>query len=452
MKKRFDYLVVGLGKTGVAIATVFDSLNVEYKITDTRPLSEIKDRLESKPTLKKRFVEYNKLGDDFENVVVSPGVSFNDKLIQNAIKNNLNVISEIELAYQMFPRKIIAVTGTNGKTTTTTIIGEILKSNFKNVIIAGNIGYPLIEACAKTTKDTIVVAEVSSYQLEGIKNFKPFISICLNIGEDHLDWHGSFENYIRAKGKIFKNQRENDFAILNFDDKNVRLISENCKAKKVYFSTKSSSCQVFFKDKAIYFLEEGEKTKVVEEEEILLKGRHNMENIMSSISACYIMGISLKTIKKELIKFKPIDYRIEVVGEVGGRIFVNDSKSTNVSSTKSAIETFKEEKVLIIGGKDKGLNLLPLVESINKNKVKSVIVIGNDAKSIANLLIENEFRSIYCVDSMKDAVIKAYFIAEPKEIILFSPGFPSFDKYKDYVERGRDFTEKVKSLTTIFNP
>jgi UDP-N-acetylmuramoylalanine--D-glutamate ligase len=423
--KNIKVTIFGLAKSGLAAAKRLHALGARVFVT------ELKKEVAEAQELKDLGIEYELGGhspksiEAAELIVVSPGIHLDLPLLLAAKKRNIAVISELELAYRLITKPLIALTGTNGKTTTVTLIGEMLMAGGLKTIVAGNIGFPLIEI-NETGLDYIVV-EVSSYQLEGCIEFHPQISLILNIQPDHLERHGSMEEYIKQKERIFMNQSGDDCLIYNEDDPLVKKMARNCCCKTIGFA----------KDKA-------NKIITLPPEEIKIPGRHNLENALAAAQAAYLCGVSKATVAKVLKTFPGVEHRIEFVAEIDGVAYYNDSKGTNPDSTIVAIETFAaKDLVLILGGRDKGTDLTPLVRLI-KEKVKAVVLIGEAAKRFTKALKQTGYNSIYQADfSLPTAVHKARELAAAGDLILFSPACASFDMFNNYEERGSKFKELV---------
>jgi UDP-N-acetylmuramoylalanine--D-glutamate ligase len=376
-------------------------------------------------------------------IVVSPGVDLNIEPIQKALEKGIRIISEIELAYHFIHIPIIAVTGTNGKTTTTLLIGEMVKEAGKRVGVGGNVGDPLILFADGGDRWEVLVVEISSFQLEAIEAFRPRFSILLNITEDHLDRYRQYEDYIEAKVRIFMNQNSGDVAVLNRDDPIVMRYEAKVKAKKVFFSLKESLKEgVFFEDQSIVF-RVGNKEENYSLAEVSLKGIHNVENMMAAISASRILGCTKKEIESVLARFEGLEHRVEFVREIEGVRFYNDSKGTNVGSVVKSLQSFSEPIVLIAGGKDKKGDLSPLRELI-RNRVKQLILIGEAKERMGREL--GRGTDTVVAKTMEEAVTLAYQSAKRGEVVLLSPACSSFDMFKDYKERGRIFKEAVRRL------
>jgi len=439
-------LVVGLARTGIATAKFLKTKGSLVTTTEVRPKEEMKEAVQE---LKGMDISTEWDGHQTETslkqdiIVVSPGVDLSIKPIQNAIQHKVRVISEIELAYHFIEVPIIAVTGTNGKTTTTLLIGEMLKEDGKKVGVGGNVGEPLILFADGKDRWEVLVVEISSFQLEAIEDFHPRISILLNITEDHLDRYSSYDDYIGAKVRIFTNQNSGDLAVLNKDDPVVMEHRERVKAKKVLFSLReklkegasSNGRTIFLKFEGI-----GEEYSLAQSP---LKGIHNVENMMAALTTARIFGCSKKAIQDALNRFEGLEHRLEFVREIEGIRFYNDSKGTNVGSVVKSLQSFSEPVILIAGGKDKNGDLSPLKELIQK-RVKHLILIG-EAKERMNRELGG-LTDTHMVKTMKEAVLLARKEAMGGEVVLLSPACSSFDMFKDYKERGKVFKEAVNHL------
>jgi len=374
--------------------------------------------------------------------VLSPGVPSDIPILKQAKKMNIPVIGEIELAYSFLKKPIIAVTGTNGKTTTTALIGKMLKDNGYKAAVAGNIGYPLISV--NDSKLDYIVAEISSYQLETIKEFKPWISVILNITEDHLTRHKTMKEYVKAKAVIFKNQGKKDHLIFNADDKRVVKISRHAKCNKIAFSRVTyPKGGAFIKDKIIYF----KNKKICAVDDIRIKGEHNIENSLAAVSAAMLCNVPPASIRKTLIKFKGVEHRIEYVKKTGGVSFYNDSKGTNPDSTIVAIRTIypAHDIVLILGGRDKMTDLTQMCKEV-KEHVKEVVLLGEAKSRFMKNLKKYGYKRIHEAGNFADAVRRSYKLAVPGDAVLLSPACASFDMFKNFEERGKVFKKIVANI------
>ncbi|MFN3967153.1 MAG: UDP-N-acetylmuramoyl-L-alanine--D-glutamate ligase, partial [Endomicrobiia bacterium] len=437
MKKKVS--VLGLGRTGVSVANLLYSSGYDVFVSEILPLEKIKNSIKLlNPNIKYETGIHSNKVLDAEFIVKSPGIPKNIPILIEARKKKIEILSELEVAFNNInPKLIIAITGTNGKTTVTTLIGEIFKNSGADTIVAGNIGTPLSDFVQKITRNTVVVLEVSSYQLENIKKFRPDISCVLNITPDHLEHHLTMEEYISAKKNIFINQTKNDYCILNFDDEITRSFANLCKSKVFYFSYKNN-----LKEGAFY---DGEKFNIninnrKEKFAVSLKipGRHNIENAVVSAIVAYLCNVPIDIIVSTLNNFNGVEHRLEFVKEINGVRYINDSKSTNVGSTSVALEAFQKNKniILIMGGRDKGSPYTPLIPLV-KEKVKHLLLIGEAATRI-----ESELKGsteIFNCGNLFNAVKYAREIAKTGDIVLLSPGCSSFDQFENFEHRGKEF-------------
>jgi len=443
-----NVLVLGLARSGVAAAVELTNLGAKVTASDIKPKSEIKDAalLESKGVRLVLGEHPLMLLDECDLIVLSPGIPNDIKILDKARKRDIPIISELELGYWFAKAPIIAVTGTNGKTTTTTLIGEILKNDGKNITLAGNIGIPLVKEVEKDNSKDYFVVEVSSFQLENIMHFKPKISVILNITEDHLNRHKTFENYIETKARIFENQTEEDYAVLNFDDPIVRSFTKRIKAKIMFFSRKEELPRgIYVKNGVIVIKENGRIYPLLKAEELGIKGNHNLENALAAASVAWICRINLNNLAETLKNFHGVEHRLEFVAEIGKIKFINDSKATNPDSAQKAIEALNEPIILIAGGYDKKSDYTNFVKAFN-GKVKKLILIGATADDIEETAKRHGFFNIQRADSLQQAVILAYKAASSGDVVLLSPACASWDMFKSFEERGRIFKETVYSL------
>jgi UDP-N-acetylmuramoylalanine--D-glutamate ligase len=440
-------VVIGMGKTGIASARFLGKQGAKVVVTDEKPFDQW--GVEFKKIAKEKWLEvgdYNDISvlEDTKMVVTSPGIPPDNKLLVAAVKKNISVVSEIELACWFIKIPIIAVTGTNGKTTTTTLLGKILQSSGKKVFVGGNIGNPLIEYAETVQNDDFIVAEISSFQLQWIDRFRPFIALLLNITCDHINYHGSFDEYRRIKARVFANQTNKDFAILNAADPEQDGMADFIKARTVKFSSKDVLPEgIFVKNKKIVL-----KMPGMDEENYLLSivnlpGSHNVENVMAAIIAARFCGCAQEDIIAAVSAFRGLPHRIEFAGEKKSVKFYDDSKGTNVGSVLRALETFSHPVILLLGGRDKDgdfESLRPLL----KAKTKKVILFGEARDRIASLI--GGAIPILKKTKLKDAIESGYKEAGPGDVILLSPGCASFDEFANYKERGNYFKDVVRNL------
>ncbi|MGR6115251.1 UDP-N-acetylmuramoyl-L-alanine--D-glutamate ligase [Aeribacillus composti] len=440
-----NVLVLGLAKSGLRAAKLLHKLGARVTVNDMKPY-EANDDVKELESLGIKLI----LGEHPEQlleehnidiVVKNPGIPYTNPIVQKAASQNIPVITEVELAYQISEAEIIAITGSNGKTTTTTLIYEMLKADGKQPLLAGNIGNVACEVVQEATKEQIVVMEVSSFQLLGTIHFKPSVAVLLNIFNAHLDYHGTRENYMQAKGKIFSNQDDQSVAVINSDDQDVVRLSELSNGKKIYFSTnKEVSNGAYIQNESIWY--DGEK--IIDIKDIALVGKHNLENILAAICAVKAKNVGNKAIQKVLASFSGVKHRLQYVGEVSGRKFYNDSKATNILATTKALEAFSSPVVLLAGGLDRGNEFDELIPYLKH--VKAVITFGQTAPKIKKAAKKAGIELIEHVDNVEQAVFAAFRISDIGDVILLSPACASWDQYKTFEERGDIFINAVHKL------
>lgn len=443
-------LLVGLAKTGVSTIKHLDKLGANIIVNDIKNEEQLKDILCELESLKN--VEYI-LGyhpeniDDIDMVIVSPGVPLDLPFIIKIKEANIELIGEVELAYRLSNGPtFIGITGTNGKTTTTSLVGEIFKSSKVDTYIVGNIGNPVIDTVGVANENSVLVTELSSFQLESINTFRPKVSAILNFTEDHMNRHHTMENYIEAKSNIFMNQDSSDFCVLNYDDEKVRDLDEKIKAKKIFFSRKDQIEGGIYLDKNNnIIIDIDEKIELLNKSELSLPGNHNLENCMAAIAIVYVSNVELEVIKKVLTSFAAVVHRQEFVRNLNDIMFVNDSKGTNPDSTIKAIESYDRPIILIAGGKDKQSSFDELLDKA-KGRVKALVLLGETSSIIEKCAKEKGFERIYKVKDMKEAVNKSYEIAVKDDVVLLSPACASWDMYKSFEVRGDDFKDNVADL------
>ncbi len=439
-------LVVGLARTGLATAKFLKAKGSMVSTTEMKPREEMREaiqELEGEGFLMEWGGHQTETFLKQDLIVVSPGVDLKIEPIQAAAKKGIRILSEIELASQFIDIPIIAVTGTNGKTTTTLLIGEMLKEEGKKVGVGGNVGDPLILFAEGRDRWEVLVVEISSFQLEAIEDFRPKISVLLNITEDHLDRYTGYEEYIEAKARIFANQNSGDVAVLNGDDPIVLGFREKVKAKKILFSLRKRLSEGAYANGDNIILKLGAKEEKYSLAKTPLKGIHNVENMMAALTTARVYGCSKKAIETVLNRFEGLEHRLEFVREIKGVRFYNDSKGTNVGSVVKSLQSFSEPVILIAGGKDKNGDLNPLRELI-QSRVKQLILIG-EAKERMNREL-GDLTDTAMTKTLEEAVLLAYQTAKKGDVVLLSPACSSFDMFKDYKERGKVFKDAVRGL------
>ena len=441
-------LILGLARSGIAAAMELISLGAKVTASDMKSREELEDTafLESRGVRLVCGGHPLTLLNKCDLIVLSPGVPSDLEILDEARKRDISVISELELGYRFAKAPIIAVTGTNGKTTTTTLIGEILKNDGRNITLAGNIGIPLVREVEKAENKDYLVVEVSSFQLENIMHFKPKISVILNITEDHLNRHKTFENYIKAKARILENQTEEDYAVLNYDDPIARSFVKRIKPKIMFFSQKEELIRgIYVKNGVIVIRENGKIYPILKAGELGIKGSHNLENALAAVCVAWIARINLNNMAETLKDFHGVEHRLEFVANIAGVKFINDSKATNPDAAQKAIEALKEPIVLIAGGYDKKSDYSSFVKAFNE-KVKHLILIGDTAQAIESTARKSGFVDVEKSNSLQEAVKLAYNRAAPGDVVLLSPACASWDMFESFEERGRIFKETVHSL------
>ena len=448
-------LVVGMARSGLAAARYLLRQGAVLVVNDSKSQEDLKDicqELESMGDV--RFI----LGrnpnidevEDIDMAVVSPGVPLDLDYIMAIKMNRKKVISEIELAYQAGLKKnirFVGITGTNGKTTTTSLVGEIFKAQGVETYVVGNIGNPAIEAVEMAGDGAVLVTELSSFQLESIDMFSPTASTVLNLTEDHLNRHHTMENYAMAKARIFENQVDDTVCILNYDDPITRSMAEGCHADVVFFSRKDKFERGIYldDDNNIIVNNEIEEIALLKADQLSLPGGHNLENCMAAIGLTLALGVEIEVLVKVLKTFKAVEHRLEYVDTVKGVKYVNDSKGTNPDSTIKAVQSYNDPIILIAGGYDKGSDFNELFE-IAKDYVRSVVILGQTGDLIEETARKHGFTDLYRVNDLKEAVEKSAQIAKEKDIVLLSPACASWGMYNNYEERGREFKKLVADL------
>ena len=449
MKTVFEYqhkkiLVLGLARSGVSAAQLLHKLGAFVTVNDYKPLHEN----EEAQSLLQQGIKVicgchpiELLDEGFELIVKNPGIPYTNPIVEEGLKRKIPIITEVEIAYKVSEADFVSITGTNGKTTTTTLVYEMLNAGQLQTRVAGNIGTPVSEVVMDATSQEKIVLELSSFQLMGVKTFKPKIAILTNLYEAHLDYHGTREAYVEAKMNITKNQDESDFFIVNFDQEECIEQSKKSRAQIVPFSVKKVvENGAYLKDGVIYFGGE----KVVQQEEIVLPGNHNIENILAAICAAKLLHVSNHAIREVLSTFKGVKHRLQFVRELNGRRFYNDSKATNILASKMALSSFTEPVILLAGGLDRGNGFEELIPSL-KN-VKALITFGQTASKLMDAGKLAGIETIKRVDNVEKAVPLAYSLSEIGDVILLSPACASWDQYKTFEVRGDIFIETVHKL------
>ncbi len=432
-------LILGMARSGYAVAKILAKKN-EVLVTDMKEQDKKHVKELQKLNVEVVITENPEslLDDSYDMVVKNPGIKPTHSLVLKAEELKIMVTNEVEVAYSFLKKNtIIAVTGSNGKTTTTTIIYEFLKKAREKCILGGNIGIPVSDL-VKKAKNKILVLEISCQQLNDIITFKPNIGVLTNLSEVHIDHFGTYEKYKEVKVRLFKNQTSNDLAIINKENKDSIEATKNIASTKLYFSSERQA-DCCLKDGAIYYKDE----KIIEIKEIKIKGTHNLENIMCAIAVVKQFAVSNEVIKKVLKKFNGVEHRIEFVKELNDRKFYNDSKATNVKSTIVALKAFQTPVLLILGGLDRKLPFDELKDYVKH--VKCIFCYGETKMKIAAFAKQVNVKCIV-LNNLEEATLKAYEASEKDDTILLSPACASWDQFKDMEERGRKFKEYVRRL------
>ena len=444
-----NVLVFGLARSGISAIKLLKNIGSNVIAYDSKNIERLKEELE---VINKYEVEYHfgefpvEVLDRICLIVLSPGVPTDLQIFDIAKNKGIPVWSEVELAYNISYGRLVAITGTNGKTTTTTLVGEIMKAYFEKVFVVGNIGLPFSEVALKTDDDTVIVAEISSFQLETIKSFQPDISCILNITPDHLNRHKTMDNYILMKKQILVNQDENQICVLNYDDEIVKELYNGLTVKTFFFSRKHTLAEgVYLENDNIVISNQGKKEVLCNLNELKMLGEHNIENIMAAIAISTQLGVPLSIITKIVTTFTGVEHRIEFVANINDIDFYNDSKATNPDSAIAGIKAMVRKTILIAGGMDKKSDFDEWILSFD-NKVKYLVLFGETKQLIADTAKKYGFNKIEMVNDLKEAVAKSFLLAKKGECILLSPACASWDMFTSYEERGKLFKEYVVSL------
>ncbi len=451
-------LVIGAARSGLAATRLLLNHGYSVVLTDNRdPEAIAKEFPMIEQDLKKLVNKKNQslelvFGEqinperlnEFEFIVTSPGVPETVPIIQEADKAGVQILAEPELAYRFSKTPFIAITGTNGKTTTTTLTGEIFKNSGRETKVVGNIGDAVSNHVDKTDENAIFVTEIGSFQLSRCYDFKPEGSLILNITPDHLDRHKTMQNYINAKARIYQSQDENDFVILNLDDKNTKNLAQNSPVKKYYISLKQEVTNgAYLKDGQCYLKINNKTIPLISQEEIAIKGLHNVQNVLGASLLTYLAGVDLNVIQQTLKEFKGVEHRQEVVGEFNGIKYINDSKGTNTDAAIIAIDAMDRPTILIAGGYDKKEDYTKFAKKI-KEKVKQVILLGVTKDDIKNSLENEDYHNYILTESFEEAVATAKENAQNGDVVLLSPACASWDMFDNYEQRGELFKQLVR--------
>jgi UDP-N-acetylmuramoylalanine--D-glutamate ligase len=445
--KRQKFLVLGLSKSGEAISEYLLKGGGQVFVYDDVESEKVRKIVEKLKALGGIALEQGTLMESVEKcdvLVLSPGVPIDHPLAVAFKRAKKAVVGETEIAARAFKGLAVAVTGTNGKTTTVSMIEKTLRDSGMDAIACGNIGAPMIGVLGKG-EETVAVAEISSFQLETLNSFCPHVAVILNVTEDHLNRHYNMENYIFLKRKLLKNLTESEYAVLNYDDPTVRAFAEGVKAKVLWFSVRERVEGAYFNAGDLYYFDE----KILSADEMLLSGVHNVHNALAAIVCAKILGVATENIANSLKTFKGIKHRVETVACVDGVAYVDDSKGTNVDATLKAVACMKRETVLLLGGKDKGYDYGLLFSGLKASKVVRAILYGENRYSLLSAARAKGFENVSLCPSFEEAVGLSRLLATDGQTVLLSPASASFDAFSGYEERGDRFCEIVGGFARL---
>ena len=439
-------LVVGAGKSGLAVARFLKKKNSVAVITDQSQSPELIREIEQ-IGVGHMLGQYPDVGKEaFDLVVVSPGVPLSVSPVDMAYKLGIQVIGELELASRFTLSPIVAITGTNGKTTTTSLIGEIFKNAGIKTLVAGNIGLPLVTEVEKYDADDVIIAEVSSFQLETTVQFRPTVAVILNITPDHLDRHGNMENYVAAKANIFKKQIPSDYTVLNYDDPLTAELAAKVPGSVIFFSRRHILDRgVFVRNMELVVALNDHEKIICRVDEVKIPGAHNLENALAAVAAGFAMGVRQEILAHTLKTFPGVEHRLEFVAEINGVRYINDSKGTNPDASIKGLEAYSQPIVLIAGGRNKGSDFTGFMRVV-KAKARVMVVVGECAHELLEAAQTVGFGDVLKASDFSEAVKLASQAACPGDVVLLSPACASWDMFKNYEERGRLFKEIVKGL------
>ncbi len=443
-------LVFGAGKSGISAVRLLQKQSADVILYDSNT-NLTKNDFQDKFEIDQNFTLVTgdleqKVIDAVDLLVISPGVALDHPDVLRITAKGIPVWGEIELAYRFAKGKIIGITGTNGKTTTTTLVGEIMNTHFDEVYVVGNIGNPYTEVAMETTDKAVSVIELSSFQLETIEEFKPDVSAILNITPDHLNRHHTMENYIAAKVNVAKNQTMQEVCILNYEDDILRETGKRLGTRVLYYSSKVKlEDGLYLEGDDIWYSVAGKRQLVCNINELKILGKHNYENVMAAVGMAVSMGVPMDKIHTALIHFRAVEHRIEYVETINGVTYYNDSKGTNPDASIKAVQAMRTPTIVIGGGYDKKVPFDEWIESFD-GKVRYLILLGQTREQIAETAKQHGFRDIIMVEDLKEAVKVAAEKAEPGDAVLLSPACASWGMFDNYEQRGRLFKEYVREL------
>lgn len=442
-------VVLGAGISGISVARILQQLGASVVVSDAKPIEQFEQdftELQASGVGLALGKQNEELLDGIDYLVMSPGISIYIPLVSVARKRGISVISEVEVAYRLSEAPMIAITGTNGKTTTTTMVGEMLKTTGRQIGVGGNIGAALSEQALEVRSDGFVVAEISSFQLEGVTRFRPRIAVILNLTPDHLDRHRTMEVYQQMKEQVFSRQQASDYLVLNYDDIAVRGMAKRALGKVVYFSRQQLLDEgIYVENGKIRLNLDGKKTDICAVNDIKIKGGHNVENALAACAVAYIVGVRPDAITKVLKTFSGVEHRMEPVAEIAGVEYYNDSKATNPESSIKALEAFEGRIILIAGGRDKNTDLTEFMK-LAKERVDHMILLGEAKQRFVEAAAQQGVKNIHKVATFGEAVTLAHKLAQPPQVVVLSPACASYDMFNNYEERGKAFKDLVCRL------
>ncbi len=440
-------LVIGMAKSGLAAVEKLLSLGAIVTACDINKNKNVLKSSEKFSLLGAKVIcGHYPSASDFDMIIPSPVIPATNQVIVEAKKKKIPVISEIELGFTLTKKKIIAITGTNGKTTITAMLDHLLRHSGRRSLAVGNIGLAFSNNINDNLYDYYVV-EASSFQLENVSEFHPYIAIVNNLSKDHLERHGTLEEYRKIKMNVFKKQRQNEYLILNYDEEMVASMATEASSSIVFYSRKKElDLGVFLRAEKIFFRSNNLENILFTLSDLKITGSHNLENAMAVASAAYLIGLNSEEITAGIACFKGVEHRLEFVRKINGVDFINDSKATNPESAIVALRAIKNSVVLIAGGSEKPVSYAKLAEEIATNKIKNVILLGKTSSEISLALNVANYNNYQFACSLEDAVIKAINISKAGDTVLFSPGCASYDMFENFEERGKKFKDLIVSL------
>jgi UDP-N-acetylmuramoylalanine--D-glutamate ligase len=445
---REKILIYGLGISGISALKRLESENKTADIIDRKTREELQSVLDENGISN---IKTYTTGDSIDMkqyvmLIKSPGIPNEDPIIVFAKNSGVEIVNDVEYAYRNCGDSfLIGITGTNGKTTTTTLIGEMINQWRGNAVVTGNIGSGIMWDFKDMSDSDIGVVELSSFQLDGIRDFRTNISVITNISPDHISWHKTYENYIDAKLKIISNQTENDYCIINYDNDVLQSEIKDTQCKKLYFTTTNREIEGIYVNQNRIILNVFKPEYVCKADEIFMPGLHNLENSLAAILAARIAGVDLESIRKVLVSFRGVEHRLEYVTDVEGISFYNDSKGTNTDASIKAINSFDPPVHIILGGMDKGEDFSLLVDNLEGN-VKTASIFGETKYKLAETMKNNGFLDYEIFDTLRECIMSSFNNAKEGEIVLLSPACASWDMYENYMIRGREFKNIVFDL------